>query len=471
MTKQAPNTSPINRMGFLPADALIVRVPPRRNESAQTESAMQYGYFVREAGRVTGQGFSRLQELQPVGSEAVLLLAAEDVLLTRALVPPVATNRLREALPNLIEDRALTESSRLHVARLSNAVARESVQQTLAVVDRAWLARVLARFQSAGHRVRWVLPESLCIPFATGGWTLACLLEMDGSRSLCLRTGADQALALPADPASASLLLQTLMEQAETAPPLLKIYAAVEHMPEAMVVVNALPQGLISIQTLAADPVRQWLNEARSEAQSEAHSQNSVEFQPQTLLQHEFARSWFDASQWRIWKRVAMLVTALFVIQIAGMQIQWAQLRKERSELREQAASLLRTAFPATTTILDAPLQMERALAGLRANAGQSDPGDFSALLSAAGQIFIQAPANSFRGLEYGGDGGERSRSLRIRLLPMAAGSSEQQASLVQRAAASGYDLRFENNGTSGSPVPAANAGEIIAWLRPRGAS
>ncbi len=459
VTKQAPNLSSISRASFLPANALIVRVPPRRTENLQAEGGMQYRYFVREAGRVTSQGICPLQELPRVANEIVLLLAAEDVLLTQAVVPPVAASRLREALPNLIEDRALNESSRLHVAQLSNAVVPGS-QQTLAVLDRAWLGRVIERFQLAGHRVRYVLPESLCIPFTADEWTLACLPEMEGTTSLCLRNGADRAMALLSDVESASLLLQALIERTQSAPSVLKIYAASEQMSEAIKLVNALPQGLIATQMITADPIQQWLEGV--------HSQTSFAFHPQTLLQHEFARSLFDASQWRTWRRVVILIAALFMVQIIGMQIQWAQLRKERSELREQSSSLLKTAFPTTTTILDAPLQMERSLAGLRANAGQSDPGDFSALLSAAGQIFIGVPANSFRGIEYGAD---QARSLRIRLTPTAAAGSDQQANLVQRATASGYDLRFESAGSPGSPVPVTNPGEITAWLHPKGAS
>jgi len=119
---------------------------------------------------------------------------------------------------------------------------------------------------------------------------------------------------------------------------------------------------------------------------------------------------------------------------------------------------------------------MARSLAALRAQVGRSDPADFTALVSASGQIFANAPVNSFRGLEYAAERG--FPALRIRLAPGSAVNADDRAALTQRAAGAGYDLRFETGSgaasASGSQMPTtskAASGESVALLRPRAAS
>jgi hypothetical protein len=220
-----------------------------------------------------------------------------------------------------------------------------------------------------------------------------------------------------------------------------------------------------TVQSSVGDPLRLWLEDERGETGAAA---------PRSLLQHDLAKPLFGAERWRAWRRVALLLIALLAVQIIAMQVHWGQLRAERSTLREQAAGQLRAAFPNTTTILDAPLQMQRALADLRAHSGQSDPGDFTSLVSAAGLIFADAPVNALAGLEYG-QSAERAagqRGLRIHVSAQAGSSTAQQAEWTQRAAAAGYDLRFENP-AEGAAAPVnivqVRPAEVMAILRAKG--
>jgi general secretion pathway protein L len=503
----------VRRIEGWPSSGVIVRVPPRRLESAGADSdSLPYQYFVFERERIAGPdtsslpGWPRALQQKPI----VLLLAAEDVLLTSANVPPLSAGRLRDALPNLIEDRTLVEVSTLHVVQVSDGVADtgadadarpERALRALAAVDRPWLASVLARFSAAGLRVRSVLPEALCVPFSPGNWSLVCvgaLANPEADREaireanadthrMWLRTGRDQAYALPSDFGGASSMIEAIAEipvghasrpanaapKAAVQPVALAVYAPVEAMPHMLRLAQAAKELLeqargrgaaaesIEIHSFAGDALRLWLENSDAAGGS-----------PRSLLQNELAKSFFGAGAAAHWRRAALLAAALIAVQCIAMQVQWTQLRAERANLRAQAESALKTAFPATTTVLDAPLQMARGLAGLRAQVGRSDPGDFTALVSACGQIFSDAPVNAFRGFEYGAERG--SPALRIRLAPGIAVNADERAALAQRAAGAGYDLHFESGSGAASASAAgsqilstkAGSGESVALLK-----
>ena len=52
----------------------------------------------------------------PAADRLVLIVAASDVLLTAAMVPPLPPARLRLALPNLVEDMLATDAAPCHIA-------------------------------------------------------------------------------------------------------------------------------------------------------------------------------------------------------------------------------------------------------------------------------------------------------------------------------------------------------------------
>ena len=72
-----------------------------------------------------------------------------------------------------------------------------------------------------------------------------------------------------------------------------------------------------------------------------------------------------------------------------------------RDRLVDRAELLLRDAFPKTTVILDAPLQMARNLESLRAAAGELGPGDFLFMTGRLGEATGELPAGSVAALDY----------------------------------------------------------------------
>ncbi len=139
-------------------------------------------------GAVLQSGRAPLGLLPPAQSTC-LVLAARDVLLVDATVPPLPSARLQQALPNIIEDWLLPDAAPVHIVvgplpgavptTLSSgtrrggfavrrprftAIGKATSVRTLAAVDRTWLRALLARFSAAGHKALRVVPMTGCLP-------------------------------------------------------------------------------------------------------------------------------------------------------------------------------------------------------------------------------------------------------------------------------------------------------------------
>lgn len=160
---------------------LYVRLPQRPHDQPQPWQlgAMPFALVrtpVADKNRRAGEaaaldllreGHASVGEL-PAADRLVLIVAASDVLLTTAMVPPLPPARLKLALPNLVEDVLASDAQPCHIALgpglEPGAPARGARRRLLMVADRAWLRAVLDAFAEHKHRRRHVVPAQLCLP-------------------------------------------------------------------------------------------------------------------------------------------------------------------------------------------------------------------------------------------------------------------------------------------------------------------
>ncbi|MDN7417219.1 type II secretion system protein GspL, partial [Burkholderia multivorans] len=142
---------------------LIVSLPPR--EPAVPLQEWQWPelpfMLVDKAGHVQRAGRAALS-LLPRASATVLIVAARDVLLLAASVPPLKGPKLRQALPNIVEDQLIQDPLGCHIAL--DPVALPDGRRVLGVVDRAWFRAICDAFTAAGHRQLRAVPATRCLP-------------------------------------------------------------------------------------------------------------------------------------------------------------------------------------------------------------------------------------------------------------------------------------------------------------------
>jgi general secretion pathway protein L len=315
----------------------------------------------------------------PVTGPCEVVLASDLVSLERVAVPPSQQRRLGSALRYLVEELALPDPERLHVAAVP---APERGALCLGIVDRQWLRSLLDRLASAKLGATAAYPETLLPPLQPHTWTVVWL----GGESF-VRTDENEAVALDAtqgDGAPSNLRLA--LEQARAA----------GTRPHALVVRcgrDAAPPDIEAWSGAlgaSVEPGPEW---NWSDAQRRPHLD---------LLQGEFAASSGAAPWLQRLRRPAIMAAALLVLGSVALGLDWWSKVRERDALLAEMGAVYRETFGERAVIVDAPLQMNRALADLRQRTGHVGPGDFVSLLGVAAEL-LPDPAGRIEALAYDG--------------------------------------------------------------------
>jgi len=372
-------------------------------------------------GEKLGSGTANLGQASVTGP-CELVLASDLVLLERVAAPAAQQRRLGPALRYFVEELALPDPERLHVAAVPTP---ERNALCLGVVDRQWLGELLGRLRGAGLVPVAAYPESLLPTLLPHTWTVVC---QDGEGFA--RTGESEAVSLDAtDAAQAPDNLRLALESARAAgigPQALMVRSGRNTRPpdvEAWSAALGLPVEL--------GPEWHW---------ADAQRRPDLE-----LLQGEFAVRG-GASWARRLRRPAILAGALIALASLALAFDWGSKVRERNALVGEMHSIYRETFGEKATVVDAPLQMRRALAELRQRAGEVAPGDFLALLGIAADL---VPANARQGVsEISYDGTTLTVKLRS-----AAESEALLRMLDSNPPPSGYELAPGGGSKDGGPA------------------
>ncbi|CAN7554531.1 type II secretion system protein GspL [Caballeronia sp. LjRoot34] len=420
---------------------LIVLLPPRDPAVRSEEwNLPELPFLLLDKRNVTQRAGRAALSLLPRASATVLIVAARDLLLTAAQMPPLKGPRLRQALPNVVEDQLIQDPQTCHIA--VDPVALASGRRVLAVIDRGWFRFVLEAFANAGHRNVKAVPAMRCLPlhettadtpnpFVAGilGDVLATaplLLGGDTLRppesattrvEIAIARGEHAALgeglAIPAD-----AVTSTLSALAGAQPATLYILRDVPGAEPRLASARPAIPGAepLTFETLARNALANHFD----------------------LCQFEFAaQPWrLDRATMRRLKLPVALLAGALVVSMIGINIQWLQLARQRDAITAQMTETLLNTFPKTTVVLDAPDQMSRQLDRLRLVSGQLSPSDFLSLSDALARALGPIPVNGIAGLDY------HDRSLEVTFKP----ETKVDPGLQRRLAANGLAGGIDSN-------------------------
>ncbi|MFP6557425.1 type II secretion system protein GspL [Paraburkholderia sp. B3] len=418
---------------------LIVLMPPRDPAVHSQEWQLPELPFVLldKTGRTQRAGRAALA-LLPRGSATILLVAARDLLTIPAAVPPLKGPRLRQALPNVVEDQLIQDPQTCHLALDSQALPDD--RQVVAAIDRGWFRFLVEGFAAAGHRNLRAVPVARCLPLPETAGT-AKTAETTGTAeppeaAKTAESAGSAATApsapLPAEPVTACVFGPVMSTApallAGTAPDLALSAPGVAL--ELAIVRGATAQGFAvpaasvaaTIEALAGDtPVTLYaLTGLPGEPAGNASKAGIARLpgaQPLTfealarraltcrfdLCQFEFAsQPWrLDRATLRRLRLPIALLAASLVIAIVGANLQWLMLSRQRDAMETQMTELLLNTFPKTTVVLDPAGQMARQLQQLRVAAGEPSADDFLALSDGFARALGPVPPNSIAALDY----------------------------------------------------------------------
>jgi general secretion pathway protein L len=287
--------------------------------------------------------------------------------------------RLRAVLEGLLEDQLLDDPAQLHFALQPGA--RNDAPVWVAVCDRLWLRDALNALEQTGRAPTRIVPEwaptdkSHPVLWATGAESEATLVCIDetGVRQIPVITsqGADTAVNTPLT----GLLPADFATRAE-----LIAEPAVAHLAEQLLHREA--RVVTTAQRLQEATQTDW-----NLAQFDMAVRNPlVKRMAVTLDTLRRAPQWRPAR----WAVLAMLVTPVVGLNLVAWKA-GAHLEQQRTAIRNS----LTTTFPQLTVVVDAPLQMDRAVAALRQSRGSVSNRDLEDLLGKFGAFSALSPATS----------------------------------------------------------------------------
>jgi general secretion pathway protein L len=285
--------------------------------------------------------------------------------LDRGLFQDGGATRLRAVLDGLLEDRLLDETAQLHFALQPQAKADAPVW--VAACNRAWLQAWMQALEQAGRPAARIVPEVQ--PSASGTASVWAVGTSDQARLLCATPLGVSVL--PLAPVAVNLLALGETPIDAVAEP--GVAQLAEHLFKTPVRLQTAPQRALAAAQSAWDLAQFEFLRTR---------QARTRKQLATLV----------ASLWRAphWKPARWSAIALVVVNLVGLQAwawkEQAALSAKRSVIRE----VLTSTFPDVRVVVDAPVQMARALADLQRQSGTASSLDMETMLGLFGTLALE---------------------------------------------------------------------------------
>ena len=371
--------------------ALLVILLPALRADAAAASADPAGkaslsWLLSEDGLTLSRQGESPPALCPKADSVVAVLPADSVAWHRPTAPRAPANRLRAALGGVLEEQLLADDEQVHLALAPQVTPGAAVW--VAALNKPGLQAQLAALAAAGLAVDRLVPALApqLPPEGTGAADHPPSGHFFNARDafgaeatwLALRD-ADSALCLPlAGGIARSLQARWSARNAQ-----------------------------YSATPAAATAAERWLGTAVAMS-SQAEQALAAVRSPWNLLQFDLApqrRASLALGKLGrrllspAWRPARLGLLALLLLQLAAINLMSWQQQSALTRLRGAMDALLRSSHPQVRAVLDAPLQMQRETAALRAAAGGPGPDDFEPMLGAAAAAWPsdQAPAAQLR--------------------------------------------------------------------------
>jgi general secretion pathway protein L len=338
---------------------LLVLMPPRGRADAAAPPA-EWSWLLSPDGLTTGRTGRSAPAGFPRTDSVVAVAADEDLGWHHVTLPKAPAARLAQALHGLLEEQLLEDDGAVHFALAPGAAAGKP--GWVAVVHRGWLAAQLAALGAAGRPVDRVLPPAVPGGAPEGHFTAAA----DGDAAPLTLHWADEH-------GIVRLGLGGTMARARV--------AAVGDRPVRW---TATPAAAAAAEAWLGHPVAVLDDGERAlRALGSGWNLRQFELAPRhrgaTALREAWRLFWSPA-----WRAVRVGLLALLAVNLVGLNA-WAWHERQALQARQaEMAVLLQASFPQVRAVLDAPRQMARETALLRAAAGQPGDDDLETLLAVA---------------------------------------------------------------------------------------
>jgi general secretion pathway protein L len=323
---------------------------------------------VRTRGQGTSQDLKAFVEASAWSGENIVLVPAEQVLMTSAQVPSRKTRQIIQALPFAIEEQ-LTEN--VELMHLSMGGRADSGEIAVAVVARDVMAHWVEVLEQSGLNPQFMVSDALCVSDGTpiNNETVNILLE---SERVLFRVGVTDGFAVEKE--QVSTFLSVLNHSHDKSEEILEtrqftLFSAQSEDQQVLIAQwQAELEGALNQQPLDYEPF-----ETLCRGFSARTAIN--------LLTGEFAPQSSSSSSKASWRSVAALLVIGFLLHIMSLVGQGVYLNIEANAFREDAQQLYANVYPDDRNVRDLRRRWRSHLNG---DSSSEQQDDFMSVFSAA---------------------------------------------------------------------------------------
>ena len=434
---------------------ILLPLPPLADAAAAPDPA-PLDWLLSPDGLTLARRGRDLAAACPRADSVVAVAPAQALAWHRPVLPKAPANRLRAALGGVLEEQLLAEEHEVHLALAPQPMV--GTPTWVVALDKPWLQGQLDALAAAGLVVDRLVPAWAPL-LAQGGDAAAPIGHFSPAAAALAAADSDHA------EHSADLLLSLADGEGALC------------LPVAGSLAQALQPAWLARDTVwsatpaAAAAAERWLGTPVA-VRSDVDMALAAVRSPWNLLQFDLTprrRGSLAAGKLLrqlaspAWAAARWGLAALLLVQVLGLNAMAWQQQRELNAQRGNMDRLLRGSHPQVRVVLDAPLQMQRETAALRAAAGVPGEEDFETLLAAAATGWPEGQA-SVAQLRF--ESGRLS-------LPAAGWAPPQIERLRQNLAGLGWMLELADNRlVIRRANPAVRSQENVAWplfLTPEG--
>lgn len=309
-----------------------------------------------------------------------LVLASDLVLSLKVPLPDLPERRLTPLLPAAAEAATLLDADAIHAVVMDRPKEGEA---TLAVVEEAWLTRILAKLAGLGLHPESALPEYLLLPWTEGSWSVGWR-----SSNSVARFGKSEGMSLDDNEPPVGLILALAQRGHAEA---VKVYLG---------------------ENAGSPDWDRWRTALETTVESAGPWDWHTVPWPELpgLLQGKHSPGLKRMDWTRLARPVAWGVISLAVIQLAGLTLDWVSLARENTKIKQEMHVLAERALPANSAIVDPPWQLRERLQAMQTATGKPAPNALVGLLDRLSQAWPKLGNTQVQTLSY--EGGALSVSI-----------------------------------------------------------
>jgi general secretion pathway protein L len=304
--------------------------------------------------------------------EIIVIIPAEDILITAAALPKMNRSRLAQALPFALEEQLIGEVGTLHFAQ-GDRQADEGLP--VAVVSREKMQAWIALLQSWDIEADRMVPSALALPVAENTWHVA----INGMATV--RTSLYQGFV--ADKNNLQEMLAIALASATASPAVLQIS---NYSTQPVAETLSLPLGI---------------NEAFKEAEqlSVDMAKEAVRLPAINLLQGPYRSTKSRYPQMhKIGKVASCLVVVWVILLFIYPTVSYFILKHRVSSIDSQVQQIYKRNFPLSTSVVAPKMRMEEKLRKFTAQAGDSK---LFFLLGYVGKGILEKPSIKLKRFDF----------------------------------------------------------------------